>query len=82
MMIIGCKVQAVYCLLSVMGFYCFLTGSAGPGAQPAVRMTLVLWTMTGDACIPLYIVISYDRTLIIAMCVSTCVRVNHVRVTH
>lgn len=82
MMLNGCNDKALYFLWSVLGICCFLAGSVDLETQPAVRNTLVLWVMAEDTCIPLYIVISYDRTLITTMCASMCVRVNHVWVRH
>lgn len=59
-----------HCLKSGMTFYSFLK-SVGSGAPPAApRKTLVSWVKAGDSCIPLYIVMTYDKTLIVTMCMS------------
>lgn len=55
-----------------MGFYCFLAGSVGSGAHPAVRKRLVSYGVTAvDACIPLHIVTSYNSNPN-KVCVRAC----------
>lgn len=68
--------KKVYRIGSVMVLYCFLTDVLAQKFIQLWKKIIVFSAMARDTCIPLYIFISYDSTLIITICVSMCVGVR------